>query len=799
MSQWPIHANPRPDSNREAKAPYNFVPLPDHVLEVQPGELLSQDRYYSDADHHTGWLECTLTTASPLYVRAALDEEEFKRLQAEQEQTDKEGEDRETASTQEEGQAKSSWKDWVRNKPDFFYTERPQPDEIPGPVIPGSSLRGMLRSLVEIVGYGKVQWVTAEPRYFFRAVAAPRSDPLARPYKEALGKVQAGYVVKRREAWYVLPAKIINGQSYFKVRETDADHILEEDERFNSDKYKPGYRPVSFTTRRARGEFIVDLIDEPGRFRDNGVMVRSGNMLESSGKEDKRRAAGQKASDRNKSPRRKHTVVPDPPVPIDRAALRSLIPIDEQAVQDYVAGLTDFEREPPFDRRTGILVHECPVFYLVDDDGKIRRFGHTPNFRVPYQRPGDRRASTPLDFVPLTLREPDQVDLAEAMFGYAPQRGEDQSRARAGRVFVTDARLTEKQEDVWLNGGELLTPKILASPKPTTFQHYLVQPTPNDSASLRHYASATPGETVIRGHKLYWHRSLGLDKIKENEEKQPIGPGDTQHTQMRPIRAGVQFKFRVYFENLSNQELGVLLWILARAGEEPYRLKLGMGKPYGLGAVQIKHTLHLTDCQQRYRRLFQDRTWASGETDVGNVAQRAIEAFEECIRANDTLNPTGATSLAEVWRIRTLLAMLSWPGPEPAKDKTRYLEIEHLENGNEYKNRPVLPEPLSVSSGPSALVHQAPKNEVRPLGPDGVPLGFEKGTIKMYQRGARDWYGFIIPESGGANVYFQRANLARGVSEVKPRQMVIFRRVLGMRGPDADEIEPWPPQTSRDV
>lgn len=43
--------------------------------------------------------------------------------------------------------------------------------------------------------------------------------------------------------------------------------------------------------------------------------------------------------------------------------------------------------------------------------------------------------------------------------------------------------------------------------------------------------------------------------------------------------------------------------------------------------------------------------------------------------------------------------MLSWPGPNP--EQTRYMEIERLDprakrgKSNEYRNRPVLPDPLS--------------------------------------------------------------------------------------------------------
>ncbi|MFN4966719.1 MAG: hypothetical protein ACK5HI_05140, partial [Pseudanabaena sp.] len=50
--------------------------------------------------------------------------------------------------------------------------------------------------------------------------------------------------------------------------------------------------------------------------------------------------------------------------------------------------------------------------------------------------------------------------------------------------------------------------------------------------------------------------------------------------------------------------------------------------------------------------------------------------------------------LEELPRIKTLLKMLGWTGL--SKGKTRYLEIEHSHNGNEYKERKVLPVPDQV-------------------------------------------------------------------------------------------------------
>ena len=139
----------------------------------------------------------------------------------------------------------------------------------------------------------------------------------------------------------------------------------------------------------------------------------------------------------------------------------------------------------------------------------------------------------PLDNVPPELRRPEDVDYAEAIFGFTrtekelqsmlqrkiidrkPKQGE-KGHAYAGRVSVTDACLLGGQQDIWWS-SEPITPKILASPKPTAFQHYLVQPD-SDKEKLKDYDSDTPEETVIRGHKRYWLQGeRRINDIKEKE------------------------------------------------------------------------------------------------------------------------------------------------------------------------------------------------------------------------------------------------------------------------------------------
>ena len=77
--------NPRIKRNREgrviretyAHAPYNFVPLAHKIAFTD--KPLPQDSYHNNG--LTGYIDCTIKTESPTYIRGMIDIENFRRLQ----------------------------------------------------------------------------------------------------------------------------------------------------------------------------------------------------------------------------------------------------------------------------------------------------------------------------------------------------------------------------------------------------------------------------------------------------------------------------------------------------------------------------------------------------------------------------------------------------------------------------------------------------------------------------------------------------------------------------------------------
>lgn len=740
---------------RKAIAPYNFVELPNKVVPAQlecNGKLRDNDRYYSD--RHTGKIICTLKTESPLYIRCGLTPVDFatfgdtpnEKLKLEQR----------------------------KKKAEFFL----HPANL-HPVLPGSSLRGMLRTLVEIISFGKIEQVSDQQKFFFRAVAAENDDPLRDRYKHHIGNMaknaKAGYLEfdKKQNKWFIRPAQEIEGQSFRKVKEEEIKDDLPSLILMKKANYIPQYIQISFQVT----ETSITVSEKLNKYSShNGWLVTSGNMLENTIEKTKERE--REALLKKKEGRKYHYIIGE----ADRSAKR--LEISPDAMRSYRDALTNFQKgeekqfkdnlKNRFDEKMGVLQPGLPIFYCEPEKDKpVTLFGQSPNFRIPYSLHNDGKASSAVTFIPKKVGESDRIDLADAIFGFVRRKKDTTERdttdntkarreqSRAGRIFVSDAHYKPEKDaqskankdDIWLT-DDTITPQILASPKPTTFQHYLVQPEDTHAAKskLKHYAEPIT-KTVIRGHKLYWHKgNVSQKEIKADITEAEIEQKQSQYTEIKPIKAGVSFEFKINFENLSDVELGALIWILTLAGDdneklkaidldgkEKYRLSLGMGKPLGMGAVAIEqYELILNERyknkpKQRYTQLFDGDDWVKSDRGATlDEQKRFLKNFEHYIVNNISLEdcpqdfPITANretiKLKDVPRIKMLLTMLRWDIFPPPVTTTRYMEIERnievetdylcqpAKEGdktvNEYKCRLVLPTPFQVMDKVPEEVHK---------------------------------------------------------------------------------------------
>lgn len=675
----PRHVSPT-DPQRGATAPYNFVPLPECVFTVADGIEVDgkkispwkmHDRF--EPGTHSGWIELAIKTLTPLYIRGAV-----------------------TRS------ADDAWDDRdSRLRPEPYQTSDGRP------AIPGSSLRGMVRALVEILSFAKIEPVS-DARPFFRDISPSRiSTEYRRHFIEELGilssgvdiangrpisRTAPGYRARVRAGFVDARRRIISECGLARVEQALIQQQLQKKPLVGSGPmatpdWAIQHLEVCVQVNPKPGDYFLARQTSPRgnqrhpdlylRFRKVHALSRSaaqghhrGILVITGGVPHKHLEFVFLQEERVGEIR-----IPD--------AIWDRFHDEDQITQWQERAFPRNQPQGATRPAAGHLRDGEPVFFLVDEakksndnpDGLVF-LGRAGMFRFPYDL-------SPRELVPETLRH-EPLDLAEAMFGKV-----DKDETIKGRAFFEDAVATGKRAD-WLE--EVIVLRILSAPKPTTFQHYLTQDGTKGRDQLTTYLEGD--QTTIRGHKLYWHRwEQGLSQVKVTDkhdellkELQSREPKDTQHTVIRPVKADVTFEGRIRFENLTDLELGALLCALQLP--EGCAHKLGMGKPLGLGTVQIAARLRLVDRAARYR------SWPASGLDENETGARFRDAFVGAMLAHaresqEAMLP-GRKYLGQIARLDALYRLLSWTD-RPHPDSTEYMELPR------FRDRPVLPTPHGVS------------------------------------------------------------------------------------------------------
>ncbi len=716
-------------SGRQANAPYNFIPLNKTV--IKPEQRPDFDVYHCKEGNmrNTGWISLEIETRTPLYIRDTLTEREMQ----------------EEEVIERENREKGMKKKYIN--PNFFSPA--------GKIrIPGSSLRGMVRTLVEIVSWSKIQFLNNN-RFFYRTLADKDLDlrkeyqgKMASEFPNVMPKAKAGYIIKvpGEMAYKIKPAKSLKSfgnANYFRidqdiVAKTFIDVLSMQDDNYEMKRVEVFFKPTKPDSipkyhdhhgglKMWYGKISHELKskDKPPPDTENGW--EKGWLICSGGMNNKKM----------------HCIATEQDLNNDK-----LIPINQDLIKAYKDDLTKAIKDNNMnvlpEKNNGNNGEPVPCFYT-EENGQVIVFGHTLFFRFPY----DNKVS---DLIKQNTLNKGELDIAEAIFGNECDF--------ASRVFFEDADVCFKEGQTKQNIIlEKRSPKILSKPKPTTYNHYLIQDNEgepvfkkiyrndferiiksfndtekalftgnfelnNNRYKIRNNASPTDKQKMlnllssnsdwlekfvsgyrgikqwdsdntaaIRGYKQYWHRS-GTDWV--DKEVQNHSECDEQHTIIMPIKDRVIFKGRIRFENLSDVELGALLFALDLPDGCCH--KLGMGKPLGLGSVQITPMLFLSDRKTRYEKLFAEWEQPIPEsTSTGKDIPHFKKTFAEYILKGIEEDP-GTDPVNKLWevdRMKELRAMLDFE-KKPADTVTRYMQIKHPIHNNEFKERKVLPLPTKV-------------------------------------------------------------------------------------------------------
>lgn len=148
-----------------------------------------------------------------------------------------------------------------------------------------------------------------------------------------------------------------------------------------------------------------------------------------------------------------------------------------------------------------------------------------------------------------------------------------------GRVFFSDATINKDSKPLTLS-------LLLERPR--------VDEKEKEKALKKFY---TNSEGKIKGRKFFWHQEKLFEK--NNLLKDFSLKTDNKFSTISCMDINQSFNFEVYFENLSDTELGTLVYALEL--EEGLLHKIGRAKAYGFGSCKIEIKEILLDNESKYQ------------------------------------------------------------------------------------------------------------------------------------------------------------------------------------------------------
>lgn len=208
-----------------------------------------------------------------------------------------------------------------------------------------------------------------------------------------------------------------------------------------------------------------------------------------------------------------------------------------------------------------------------------------------------RYKCSPLDLVPQEYRPCNDIEnlcFACRLFGSTGDQQEKKNNdvdvSCQGKVFFTDATIEKNKASIQHTAVAL---KPLGEPRASLWRFYLKNADEENGYD-------TP-KAEIRGRKFYWHHTdklragkdidkylntLTFSEKKYNSSLQFMNPENT-------------FNFEVRFNNLTDEELGVLIYSLEL--ENGLLHKLGKAKAFGFGSSKIIIDKFLLDSKDKYK------------------------------------------------------------------------------------------------------------------------------------------------------------------------------------------------------
>lgn len=479
-------------------------------------------------------------------------------------------------------------------------------------VIPGASLRGMIRSAVEIVAHGRLGSANLHHRYGLRDFEHPTyadRSPVSR-----VGDVNAGWLTWQGE----------KGAECWRITPCTWSHVVIDDLLESNLGHWPVHRRQEWIGLSLREKYAAlgmlagatfDFTKTFGFTRvadDNGrKVVRPGGPLKGVP------VFANKLPGKDGKKRFEYAFFESTGTPAEVKA--EIVATFERLYSKPSKNKPKPDGSWKDLRPTLEGGGRLPVFFVGDLDTQDEGFffGLTRLFKVPHERSVGAllRESQPHQWPREIRNEKGEVigyeaDFVESLFGYVAEkddvglsqgeRASPNAVGRRGRVAFSFARLVAGQTP-------RLSPKpevraVMMAPRASFAPFYLRSPGEKDY-------SADDGKPLkLAGRKRYLprhetgHMDAALTAIRDMGERQvqlvQQGQGgrpvkDDVLTRMRFLlpdgKPDLRFSSTIRLHNVTAAELGAVLFALTHGGdcEKPYRHMIGRARPFGAGQLRV--------------------------------------------------------------------------------------------------------------------------------------------------------------------------------------------------------------------
>lgn len=514
------------------KAPYNFVPVAEQVVFPAWGPFISQDIPFEDAQ--SGTINVTLTAHSPIFVR--------------------QGHPRPKKDEERPRQGNSA-REFTFSKFDEHY------------FIPGSSIRGMIRNVLEIMTFSKMTGKVDDNRYALRDLSGPMKTRYLNHFNPQ--HVFGGWLTKNLEtnAFSIIPCEKIGRVSHHDIDNKFSTKFCE---TFSNSEIFKGKK--ADTIKAAR--FKYDHFSEKEKSRevtvkydheDHGRLIYT---LEEEGEKGELIFTGQPGVRKYEQGKWHGHYFEF--VFIGR---NDSIPVENNVIENFLFAYFEHDKQRwsidwKYWREELFKGEEIPVFFLKDDQGEVTSIGLSYLFKLPYPNSVE-------DAIP-QQHHSKKIDFADAIFGYV--RGENETAGLKGRVHFS--RADEKPGTVRIDQE---FSGVLSSPKASYYPTYIRQEVAN--GVVKNFKTFMDKGAKVSGWKRF---PIYGNQVARNEP--PLANPDVI-TKFRPIGVNAQFVFKIRYHNLNKIELGALLSALTFHQTPDTFHSLGMAKPLGYGKVSLSPSL----------------------------------------------------------------------------------------------------------------------------------------------------------------------------------------------------------------